>query len=38
MGKEKGLEFAKENKIAAIFLDYKGNIFVSPEAKIYIHQ
>ena len=37
MGKEKGLEFAKENKIAAIFLDYKGNIFVSPEAKKYIY-
>ncbi|MCX6766237.1 MAG: FAD:protein FMN transferase [Candidatus Moranbacteria bacterium] len=38
MGKEKGLEFAKEKKIAAIFLDYKGNVFVSPEAKKYIHQ
>ncbi|HUD08904.1 MAG TPA: FAD:protein FMN transferase [Candidatus Saccharimonadales bacterium] len=37
MGKEKGLEFAKENKIAAIFLDYKGNIFVSPEAKKYVY-
>lgn len=36
MGKEKGMEFAKKNKIAAIFLDYKGNILVSPEAKKYI--
>ena len=36
MGKEKGLEFAKKNKIAAIFLDYKGNIFIAPEAKQYI--
>ena len=38
MGKEKGLEFAKYNKIAAIFLDYKGNIFISPEANKYITQ
>jgi len=37
MGKEKGMQFAKENKIAAIFLDYKGNVFVSLEAKKYIH-
>jgi FAD:protein FMN transferase len=36
MGKEKGLAFAQKNKIAAIFLDYKGNIFISPEAKKYI--
>jgi FAD:protein FMN transferase len=36
MGKEKGMEFAKKNKIAAIFLNYKGNIFISPEAKRYI--
>jgi FAD:protein FMN transferase len=36
MGKEKGLNFAKKNKIAAIFLDYKGNIFISPDAKDYI--
>lgn len=36
MGKEKGLQFAKENEIAAAFLDYKGNIFISPEAKKYI--
>lgn len=38
MGKEKGLEFAKKNKIAAIFLDYKGNIFISSEAEKYITQ
>ncbi|MCX6762162.1 MAG: FAD:protein FMN transferase, partial [Candidatus Moranbacteria bacterium] len=38
MGKEEGFKFAKKNKIAAIFLDYKGNIFISPEAKKYIHR
>jgi len=37
MGKEKGMDFAKENKIAAIFLDYKGNIFITPEAKKYLN-
>jgi FAD:protein FMN transferase len=36
MGKEKGLQFAKKNKIAAIFLDYKGSVLISPEAKRYI--
>ena len=36
MGKERGLQFAKENKIAAILLDYKGNVLVSPEAKKYL--
>lgn len=36
MGKKKGLRFAQKNKIAAIFLDYKGNIFITPEAKKYI--
>lgn len=35
MGKERGLEFARENKIPAVFLDYKGNIYVSSEAKKY---
>jgi len=35
LGKRKGLEFAKKNKIAAVFLDYKGNIFASPAAKKY---
>jgi thiamine biosynthesis lipoprotein len=37
MGRERGLEFARYNKIAAIFLDYKGNIFITPEAKKYAH-
>jgi thiamine biosynthesis lipoprotein len=37
MGKEKGMEFAKENNISVIFLDYRGNIFVSKEAKKYIN-
>jgi FAD:protein FMN transferase len=36
MGKEKGLEFAERNNIAGIFLDYRGNIFISKEAKKYI--
>jgi thiamine biosynthesis lipoprotein len=36
MGKERGLEFAQKNRIAAIFLDYRGNIFISSEAKKYI--
>lgn len=33
MGKDRGMEFARKNKIAAAFLDYKGNIFVSSKAK-----
>lgn len=37
MGKKAGIEFAKMNKIAAIFLDYKGNIYLSPEVKKYIY-
>jgi thiamine biosynthesis lipoprotein len=37
MGKERGIEFAKKNKLAAIFLDYKGNIFITPEAKKYVY-
>lgn len=36
MGKCAGLEFAKKNRISAIFFDYRGNIFISPEAKTYI--
>ncbi len=36
MGREKSLRFAEKNKIAAIFLDYKGNVSVSSEAKKYI--
>jgi thiamine biosynthesis lipoprotein len=37
LGKEKGMEFAKKNKIAAIFLDYKGNINISPEARKFLN-
>jgi thiamine biosynthesis lipoprotein len=36
MGKKKGLAFSKDNNIPAIFLDYKGDIFISPEAMKYI--
>ena len=36
MGKDQGFQFAKENKIAAIFLDYKVNVFTSNEAKRFI--
>ncbi|OGI25888.1 MAG: hypothetical protein A3J76_05150 [Candidatus Moranbacteria bacterium RBG_13_45_13] len=36
MGKKKGMEFANQNKIAAVFLDYRGNIFISAEARKYI--
>jgi thiamine biosynthesis lipoprotein len=36
LGKKNGMMFAKKNKIAAIFLDYKGNVFISPEAKKYL--
>lgn len=38
MGKKKGLHFAEHKKIAAIFLDYKGNVSISPEAKRYFAQ
>jgi FAD:protein FMN transferase len=36
MGKNNGFDFAKKNKIAAIFLDHRGDILVSPEAKKYL--
>ncbi len=36
MGKKKGLEFARREDIAAIFLDYRGNVIITPEAKKYI--
>jgi len=36
MGKEKGMDFAKRNNIAAIFLDHKGDVLVSPEARQYL--
>jgi len=29
MGKERGLQFANENNIKALFLDYKGNVYIS---------
>ena len=35
MGKKKGLEFATVRKIAAVFLDSKGNVLLSPGAKKY---
>lgn len=33
MGKEKGLEFANKNNIKALFLDYRGNVYLSDEIK-----
>lgn len=33
MGKEKGLEFANKNNIKALFLDYKGNVWLSEKIK-----
>jgi thiamine biosynthesis lipoprotein len=36
MGKQRGLEFAKKNKIAAVFLDYRGDVFLSPATRKYI--
>lgn len=33
MGREKGLEFANKNNIKALFLDYKGNVYVSDAIK-----
>jgi FAD:protein FMN transferase len=36
MGKERGIEFSEENEIASIFLDYKGNIYLSKEIKKYL--
>jgi FAD:protein FMN transferase len=33
MGKERGLIFSKKNNIKSIFLDYKGNVFLSPNIK-----
>jgi FAD:protein FMN transferase len=35
MGRENGLEFAEKNDMAVIFLDYRGNMFISKEAKKY---
>ncbi|MFA5925922.1 MAG: FAD:protein FMN transferase [Parcubacteria group bacterium] len=36
MGKERGMNFAEKNGIAAVFLDYKGGIFITPESKKYL--
>ncbi|MFA6973675.1 MAG: FAD:protein FMN transferase [Parcubacteria group bacterium] len=33
MGKEKGLEFANRNNLKALFLDYKGNVYISEAMK-----
>jgi thiamine biosynthesis lipoprotein len=33
MGKERGLEFANKNNIKALFLDYRGNVYLSNEIK-----
>ncbi|MCK5080901.1 MAG: FAD:protein FMN transferase, partial [Candidatus Moranbacteria bacterium] len=33
MGRKQGIEFANENKIKALFLDYKGNVYLSEEIK-----
>ncbi|MDP1620589.1 MAG: FAD:protein FMN transferase [Candidatus Moranbacteria bacterium] len=33
MGKEKGLRFANENGIKALFLDYRGNVYLSKMIK-----
>lgn len=33
MGKEKGLQFANENGIKALFLDYRGNVYLSEKIK-----
>jgi thiamine biosynthesis lipoprotein len=36
MGREKGLEFANKNNLKALFLDYKGNVYLSEAIKGYI--
>lgn len=33
LGKEKGLEFANKNKLKALFLDYRGNVYLSAAIK-----
>lgn len=33
MGREKGIEYANQKKISAIFLDYRGNIYLSEKMK-----
>lgn len=36
MGKTKGLEFANKNNIKALWLDYRGNVYLSEAMKKYI--
>lgn len=36
MGREEGLQFADENNIKALFLDYKGNVYLSKAIKKYV--
>lgn len=36
LGKEKGLEFANKNRLAALWLDYRGNVYLSEAMKKYI--
>jgi thiamine biosynthesis lipoprotein len=33
MNKKEGLEFSRAKKIKSFFLDYRGNLYLSPEAK-----
>jgi FAD:protein FMN transferase len=35
MGKDRGLKYSNENKIASVFLDYKGNVHLSEKIKNY---
>jgi FAD:protein FMN transferase len=36
MGREKGMPFADNNNLAGLFLDYRGNVFITSEARKYI--
>lgn len=36
MGKEKGMQFADENNIKALFLDYRGNVYLSKAIKSHL--
>lgn len=37
MGQERGMEYANQKKIASIFLDYRGNIYLSEKMKSIIN-
>ncbi|HBI33605.1 MAG TPA: hypothetical protein DEA43_00600 [Candidatus Moranbacteria bacterium] len=37
MGKKSGIIYARENNLAAVFLDCRGSAWISPEAKKYLH-